>query len=72
MNDDIAVNPAHVTKQAFFVQGMGQSQMIDAGLVHGGANEIVRTEVQASGMDVFLRVVTPGYLHASRSKSLLR
>jgi len=60
INDDIAADPAHVTKQAFFVQGIGQSQLIDAGLVCGGADKVVRTEVQESGMDVFLRVVSLG------------
>ncbi len=60
LNDDIVKSPAHVTKQTFFVQGIGQSQVIDAALVCGGADKVVRTEVQESGMDVFLRVVTLG------------
>lgn len=60
VNDGIAVNPTQVTKQSFFVQGIGQSQTIDAALVCGGANKVVGTEVQESGMDVFLRIASIG------------
>lgn len=60
INDGIVENPTQVTKQTFFVQGIGQSQTIDAAKVCGGADKVVRTEVQESGMDVLLRVVTIG------------
>jgi hypothetical protein len=60
IHDDVAVQPAHVTKQAFFVNGIGQEHTIDAAQICGGANKVVRTEVQESGMDVLLRVVTLG------------
>lgn len=50
----------HETRQTFIVHGIGQSQTIDAAAVCGGANNVARTEVQQSGMDVFLRVVTLG------------
>ncbi|BCG08693.1 MULTISPECIES: Bor family protein [Buttiauxella] len=57
---DIAEKPTQEVKQAFFVQGLGQTQTIDAAQVCGGADKVVRTEVQESGMDVLLRVVTLG------------
>ena len=60
LRDYIAEQPAHVTKQAFFVNGIGQEQTIDAAKICGGANKVVRTEVQESGMDVFLHVVSLG------------
>lgn len=60
LRDNIAEQPAHVTKQAFFVNGIGQEQTIDAAKICGGANKVVRTEVQESGMDVFLHVVSLG------------
>lgn len=44
----------------FFINGIGQSQTIDAASVCGGADKVVRTEVQESGMDVFLRIITIG------------
>jgi hypothetical protein len=60
LNEGIAEQPAHVTRQAFFVNGIGQEHTIDAAKICGGANKVVRTEVQESGMDVFLRIVTLG------------
>ena len=60
INDGIAEKPSQETKQTFFVQGLGQSQTIDAALVCGGADKVIRTEVQESGMDVLLRVVSLG------------
>lgn len=60
INNGIAVKPTNETKQTFFVNGIGQSQTIDAALVCGGADKVIRTEVQESGMDVFLRIITIG------------
>ncbi|HCJ7734617.1 TPA: lipoprotein [Citrobacter freundii] len=60
INNGIAEKPTEEVKQSFFVQGIGQSQTIDAALVCGSADKVIRTEVQESGMDVFLRVVTIG------------
>ena len=60
INDGITDKPSHETKQTFFVQGLGQAQTIDAALVCGGADKVIRTEVQESGMDVLLRIVTLG------------
>lgn len=60
VNNGIAEKPTQETKQTFFVNGIGQSKIIDAALVCGGADKIVRTEVQETGMDVFLRIVTIG------------
>lgn len=57
---DIAEKPTQEVKQTFFVHGLGQAQTIDAGQVCGGADKVIRTEVQESGMDVLLRVVSLG------------
>ena len=60
INEGIADTKAQETRQSFFVNGIGQSKTIDAALVCGGADKVIRTEVQESGMDVLLRVVTLG------------
>ncbi|MBA7800752.1 Bor family protein [Citrobacter freundii] len=60
INNGIAEKPTQEVKQNFFVHGIGQSQTIDAALVCGGADKVIRTEVQESGMDVFLRIITIG------------
>ena len=60
VNKGIATQPGQETRQTFFIHGIGQSQTIDAALVCGSAEKVIRTEVQESGMDVFLRVITLG------------
>ncbi|MEG1211495.1 MAG: Bor family protein [Leclercia sp.] len=60
LNDGIAEKPTQETQQSFFVNGIGQSKTIDAAKVCGGADKVLRTEVQESGMNVFLRIVTLG------------
>lgn len=60
INNGIAEKPTQEVKQSFFVNGIGQSQTIDAALVCGSADKVIRTEVQESGMDVFLRIITIG------------
>lgn len=60
VNNGIATQPSQETRQTFFIHGIGQSQTIDAAQVCGSADKVIRTEVQESGMDVFLRVITFG------------
>lgn len=60
INNGIAEKPSQETRQNFFINGIGQSQTIDAASVCGGADKVVRTEVQESGMDVFLHIITIG------------
>lgn len=60
INSGVAEKPTLETKQAFFVNGIGQSETIDAAQVCGGADKVIRTEVQESGTDVLLRIVTLG------------
>lgn len=60
INNGIAETPTKEVKQTFFVNGIGQSHTIDAALVCGSADKVIRTEVQESGMDVFLRIITIG------------
>ncbi|MCS5452482.1 Bor family protein [Enterobacter huaxiensis] len=60
INSGVATTPTEEVKQSFFISGLGQSQTVDAAQVCGGADKVVRTEVQESGMDVLLRVVSLG------------
>ena len=60
INSGVAEKPTQETKQSFFINGIGQSKTIDAAQVCGGADKVIRTEVQESGTDVLLRVVTLG------------
>lgn len=60
MKEDITATPTQVSTQAFFVNGIGQSKSIDAAQICGGSEKVVRTEVQESGTDVLLRIVTLG------------
>lgn len=60
INHGISEKPTQETRQTFFVNGIGQSQTINASRVCGGADKVIRTEVQESGMDVFLRIITIG------------
>jgi uncharacterized lipoprotein YajG len=46
--------------QAFFVNGIGQKQTVDAAKVCGGAAKVEGVAVEQSGMDVLLGVVTFG------------
>ena len=57
---DIAETPKQVTTHHFFVSGIGQSKTIDAAAVCGGADKVVRTEVQQTFVDGLLGFVTLG------------
>lgn len=46
--------------QAFFVNGIGQKQTVDAAKVCGGAAKVEGVAVEQSGMDVLLGLVTFG------------
>lgn len=60
VNEGISLKPTDETRQSFFIHGLGQSQTIDAALICGGGNKVIRTEVQESGMDVLLRIISLG------------
>ncbi len=60
INRGIAEKPTQETKQSFFVNGIGQAKTINAAQVCGGADKVIRTEVQESGMNVFFRIITLG------------
>jgi len=60
LNNGIAEKPTQETRQSFFVNGIGQAKTIDAAQVCGGADKVVRTEVQESGTDVLFRIITLG------------
>jgi uncharacterized lipoprotein YajG len=60
VKNDIAETPKQVTTHHFFVSGIGQSKTIDAAAVCGGADKVVRTEVQQTFVDGLLGVVTFG------------
>lgn len=46
--------------QTFWVNGIGQSDSVDAAKVCGGANKIANVETQQTGGNVLLAVVTLG------------
>jgi hypothetical protein len=46
VNPGVTVQPQQITTHHFFVSGIGQSKQIDAAKVCGGADKVVRTEVQ--------------------------
>jgi len=60
VNDGLVDKPTLETQQAFFVNGIGQTQTIDAANVCGGAEKVNRTEVQQTGLNIFLGIVTLG------------
>ncbi len=60
INNGVATTPTEEVKQSFFINGLGQSQTLDAAQVCGGSDKVIRTEVQESGMDVLLRIVSLG------------
>ncbi|MCU6664279.1 MAG: Bor family protein [Silvania sp.] len=60
VNNGIVEKPTQETRHSFFVNGIGQSKTIDAAQVCGGADKVVRTEVQEAGTDVLFRIITLG------------
>lgn len=46
--------------QAFFINGLGQTQQIDAASVCGSANNIAHVEVQQTFIDVLLGALSAG------------
>ena len=55
-----SVNKGITTTHHFFVSGIGQSKQIDAAQVCGGADKVVRTEVQQTFVNGLLGFVTFG------------
>lgn len=60
VNKGITTTPQQVTTHHFFVSGIGQSKQIDAAQVCGGADKVVRTEVQQTFVNGLLGFVTFG------------
>ncbi|MGU3487303.1 Bor family protein [Enterobacter bugandensis] len=60
VNKAITATPQQVTTHHFFVSGIGQSKQIDAAQVCGGADKVVRTEVQQTFVNGLLGFVTFG------------
>lgn len=52
--------PQKVSTHNFFLDGIGQQKTVDAAKVCGGADRVVRTEVQQTFVNVALAVVTFG------------
>jgi hypothetical protein len=46
--------------QTFWVDGIGQNTTVDAAQVCGGANKVVAVEVEQTGANVLLGIVTLG------------
>lgn len=60
VNKAPVTSPQQVTTHHFFVSGIGQSKQIDAAQVCGGADKVVRTEVQQTFVNGLLGFVTFG------------
>lgn len=60
MGQGIATQPKEVTTHHFFVSGLGQSKSVDAAKICGGADKVVRVEVQQTVPDILLSLVTFG------------
>lgn len=60
VNKGVAFEPQKVVTHHFFVSGIGQSKQIDAAQVCGGADKVVRTEVQQTFGDGLLGFITFG------------
>ncbi|CAM7092804.1 lipoprotein bor [Klebsiella sp. OBRC7] len=60
VNPGVTVQPQQITTHHFFVSGIGQSKQIDAAKVCGGADKVVRTEVQQTFVNGLLGFVTLG------------
>lgn len=67
----VTVQPQQVTTHHFFVSGIGQTKQIDAAAVCGGADKVVRTEVQQTFVNGLLGFVTLG-IYTPREARLLR
>ncbi|OON38732.1 lipoprotein bor [Izhakiella australiensis] len=60
VKNEAVAKPTRVTTHHFFVYGIGQKKTIDAAAVCGGADKVVRTEVQQTFVNGLLSVVTFG------------
>lgn len=60
VKSESVATPKQLTTHHFFVSGIGQQKTIDAAAVCGGADKVVRTEVQQTAVNVLLSVVTLG------------
>ncbi|MFS7161888.1 Bor family protein [Serratia proteamaculans] len=60
VKNDVAAAPKQTTTHHFFVSGIGQKKTIDAAAVCGGADKVVRTEVQQTFVNGLLGFVTLG------------
>lgn len=60
INKGVSVAPKETVTHHFFVSGIGQTKTIDAAQVCGGADKVVRTEVQQTFADGFLGFITFG------------
>ncbi|CAI0848656.1 Bor protein [Serratia rubidaea] len=60
MKNQTVAAPKQTTTHHFFVSGIGQKKTIDAAAVCGGADKVVRTEVQQTFPNILLGVVTFG------------
>jgi len=60
LSDTKAEQPTREERQTFFIDGIGQSQMLNAANVCGGAENIVKIESEQTAADVGLAIITLG------------
>lgn len=54
------LTPTQETNHAFFVDGIGQRKTVDAAAACGGADQVVKVEVEQRPIDVVFSVITFG------------
>lgn len=60
MNAEAELTPTYDTMQPFFVDGIGQTQQINAAQICGGADQVAKIETQHTFMNGFLGVISSG------------
>jgi hypothetical protein len=59
-NTPAGPTPTSVTTHDFFLYGIGQKKVVNAALICGGADKVVRTEVEQTAINSVLSYITLG------------
>ena len=60
LGDANVEEPTHEERQTFFVEGIGQDQIVNAAEICGGAENIIKIESEETAGDVGLAIITLG------------
>ena len=61
INGSTSAEPTEQSSQHFFIHGLGQAKTTDAATLCGGAENIVKVEVQQTFVNGFLGVIAWGF-----------